>query len=139
MQLSSISKAVGNFWSIFQSNHIPRHAAAILAPILVDAPTAAATLWVSEREFHSLRKRADFPRNATVVLGPRCVRFRLEALYTFALAMASTPPDEPAQPPPGDVRRLQEQRRSGPKTPKAQAVDLGATGMADSSPASGSR
>ena len=66
-------------------------------PILVDATAAAEMLSISERAFHSLRKRANFPQDATVVLGPRCVRFRLEALHAFALAHVSIPRDEPGQ------------------------------------------
>ena len=67
-------------------------------PILVDAPTAAAVLSISERAFHSLRKRSDFPQNATVVLGPRCVRFHLEALHTFALSLVPVPQGDARQP-----------------------------------------
>jgi len=72
-------------------------ARAMPVPILVDAPTAAAVLSISERAFHGLRKRADFPQNATVVLGPRCVRFRLDALQTFAFSLVSVPQSEPRQ------------------------------------------
>lgn len=72
-------------------------ARASLVPILVDAATAAAALSISERAFHSLRKRSDFPQNATVVLGSRCVRFRLEALQTFALSLVSIPQRDPGQ------------------------------------------
>jgi hypothetical protein len=77
----------------------PAHerARASLVPILVDATTAAAALSISERAFHSLRKRSDFPQNATVVLGPRCVRFRLESLHTFALSLVSIPKRDPRQ------------------------------------------
>ena len=66
-------------------------------PILVNAPAAAAALSISERAFHSLRKRPDFPQDATVVIGPRCVRFRLEALYVFARSLVSMPRGEPKQ------------------------------------------
>jgi hypothetical protein len=66
-------------------------------PILVDATDAAEMLSISERAFHGLRKRANFPPDATVVLGPRCVRFRLEALQAFALALVSVPRSEPGQ------------------------------------------
>lgn len=139
MQPSPNSKAVGNCWSTAQSGQRPRDAArAIPAPILVDAPTAAATLWVSKRAFHSLRKRSDFPQNATVVLGPRCVRFRLEALHTFALALASTPHSEPRQPPRRKERGPQKQRRNAAKPRQGAAVDLGATDRPEWSPDSGS-
>ena len=70
--------------------------------ILVDAATAAAALSISQRTFQNLRKRSDFPQNATVVLGPRCVRYRLEALHTFVLDLASRPQ--------GDAKHV---RRSG--------------------------
>jgi hypothetical protein len=66
-------------------------------PILVNAAAAAAALSISERAFHSLRKRPDFPRDATVVIGPRCVRFRLEALHVFARSLVSMPRSEPKQ------------------------------------------
>jgi predicted DNA-binding transcriptional regulator AlpA len=70
---------------------------ASIAPILVSAAAAAVMLGVSKRSFHRLRKRNDFPRSATVVLGPRCVRYRREALQAFALSLASTPRGEPEQ------------------------------------------
>jgi hypothetical protein len=62
--------------------------------ILLDAAAAAAALSISQRTFQNLRKRSDFPQNATVVLGPRCVRYRLEALHTFVLDLASRPQEE---------------------------------------------
>jgi len=65
--------------------------------ILVDARTAALALSISKRAFHSLRKRPDFPQDATVVLGPRCVRFRTEAIRAFALSLVCPPRGEPAQ------------------------------------------
>jgi hypothetical protein len=52
---------------------------------------------VRGRSFHRLRKRNDFPQSATVVLGPRCVRYRREALQAFALSFASAPRGEPEQ------------------------------------------
>jgi predicted DNA-binding transcriptional regulator AlpA len=68
------------------------------ARFLVDAPTAAALLAISERAFHSLRKRSDFPQDATIILGPRCVRFRLDAVLAFAMSLVSpTPRSEPSQ------------------------------------------
>jgi hypothetical protein len=66
-------------------------------PILVDARSAAATLSISERAFHSLRKRPDFPKNATVVIGPRCIRFRVETLHAFVLSLVKEPQGEPIQ------------------------------------------
>jgi hypothetical protein len=61
------------------------------APILLSAPAAAAALSISERAFHTLRKRPDFSSNATVVFGPRCVRFRVEVLQEFVRSLESTP------------------------------------------------
>jgi len=83
--------------------HWPGHAPkrsrerAHIAPILVDAAGAAVMFGVSKRSFHRLRKRRDFPEDATVVLGPRCVRYRLEALQAFAQSFASAPHSEPDQ------------------------------------------
>lgn len=66
-------------------------------PVLVDVTAAAQVFSISERAFHTLRKRPDFPRDATVVLGPRCVRFRLQALHTYARSLVSVPRSEPIQ------------------------------------------
>jgi len=68
-----------------------------IAPMLVDAASAAVMFGVSKRSFHRLRKRSDFPQNATVVFGPRCVRYRLEALQAFAQSFASASQAEPGQ------------------------------------------
>jgi hypothetical protein len=96
---SSSSKPIGNGCSTLRTRGTARVAAlAPVAPILVDAPAAAAALRISERAFHGLRKRSDFPRDATVVFGPHCVRFRLEALHAFALLLASTAQIESGQP-----------------------------------------
>jgi predicted DNA-binding transcriptional regulator AlpA len=70
---------------------------ASIAPILVSAAAAAVMLGVSKRSFHRLRKRKDFPQNATVVFGARCVRYRREALQAFAQSFASAPQGEPEQ------------------------------------------
>ena len=100
MSPPSRSNGRSNQDSVFRMRETTRdRARSMPEPILVDAPTAAATLWISKRAFHSLRKRLDFPQNATVVLGPRCVRFRLEALHMFALSLASTPRRESEQRP----------------------------------------
>ena len=72
--------------------------------ILLDLRGAAAAFSISRRLFQVLRKRADFPENATVVLGPRCVRFRVQALQQFALSMASSPQSSPRQAPRSDRR-----------------------------------
>jgi len=66
-------------------------------PILIDASGAAAALSISERAFHRLRKRPDFPKNATVVIGPRCIRFRVETLHSFVLSLVKEPQGEPTQ------------------------------------------
>src|SRR5437879_13893820 len=60
---------------------------------LVDAPTAAALLAISERAFHSLRKRSDFPQDATIILGPRCVRFRLRRARVRDVARVPDTPE----------------------------------------------
>ena len=86
-------------------------------PILLDAPAAARALWISERAFHCLRKRADFPRNATVVLGPRCVRFRVEVLQLFVQALASAPQCE--------LRTVRRGQRSG----RERGMGAGAIGV----------
>jgi hypothetical protein len=85
------------------------------APVrfLVDAPAAAAVLSISERKFHSLRKRADFPQDATVILGPRCVRFRLDALQTFAISLVAIAQTEP--------RQLRESRRNRERPSRGEA------------------
>ena len=70
---------------------------ALIAPILVNAARAAAMFGLSKRSFHRLRKRSDFPPNATAVLGPRCVRFHFQALQVFAQSFASAPKGEPEQ------------------------------------------
>ena len=70
---------------------------ASIAPILVSAVGAAVMLGVSKRSFHRLRKRRDFPQNATIVFGPRCVRYHREALQAFAQSFASAPQGEPEQ------------------------------------------
>jgi hypothetical protein len=137
VQRFSNSKMIGDCWSILKSGETS-HAAARTnpAPILVDAPTAAATLWVSERAFHSLRKRSDFPQNATVVLGPRCVRFRLEALHAFALSIAAAPRCEPRRPPGRGAIHPQKEHRDCPKVQRAAPTGSGTGDLPDESPGS---
>ena len=108
----SNAKEVSNLCSTLRVHPTNREGArTAFVPILVDAPTAAAVLSISERAFHTLRKRSEFPSDATVVLGPRCVRFRLEALYAFARSLALSPKIEPRQPPRRvEVRRGRERR-----------------------------
>ena len=58
------------------------------APILLDAVGSAQLLSLSERGFHLLRKRPDWPPDAEVRLGPRCVRFRVDVLRRYAAELA---------------------------------------------------
>ena len=44
---------------------------------------------ISERQAHSLRKHPKFPPDATVVFGPRCVRFRAVRLEEFGATLAA--------------------------------------------------
>ncbi len=53
--------------------------------ILVDARKGATLLDVSERQYHELRKRPEFP--APKILGPRCVRWVRAELESFALTL----------------------------------------------------
>ena len=80
--------------------------------ILLDLRGAAAAFSISKRLFQVLRKRADFPENATVVIGPRCVRFRVQALQHFALSMASSQQSSPRQGPCSDRRERSGRWRS---------------------------
>ena len=54
-------------------------------PLLISAPDAARLLGVSERSFHNLRHRPDFPRPITI--GTRCVRWRVADLEAFIEAL----------------------------------------------------
>jgi hypothetical protein len=67
--------------------------------ILTDAPGAANLFTLSERGFHLLRKRSDWPPDAEVRLGPRCVRFRVDVLQRYAAELAGKGPvkGEPEQ------------------------------------------
>ena len=82
-----------------------------MTPILVDAFCAGILLTLSERGFHELRKRPDFPPDATVILGPRAVRFRVAVLTRYAaeLAAKSVPQREPPQ-----LKRARQTRREIP-------------------------
>ena len=100
MSPSPSLKSTGNGSSTVPVRETPRDGArTLLAPILVDALAAAAMLSISRRAFHSLRRQSDFPQDVTVVLGPRCVRFRLEALHAFAASLVVTPQREYSWPP----------------------------------------
>lgn len=84
---------------------------------LSDVPTSA-SLWSiddwahnwrhSERKCQLLRRHPLFPPDATVYLGVRCVRFRVDRLIAFAAALASaTQQCEPAR-----LRRGREARKA---------------------------
>jgi hypothetical protein len=59
------------------------------AKILVNATEAAELFGVSERSFHLIRARPDFPNDAEVCLGPRMVRFRVQILERYAADLAA--------------------------------------------------
>lgn len=62
--------------------------------ILVSAAEGAEVLGISERLFHELRHRPDFPK--AVELTSRCRRFRLEELQAWASGLpAHGPSPEP--------------------------------------------
>jgi hypothetical protein len=67
--------------------------------ILTDARGAGELFTISERGFHMLRKRPDFPPDADVRLGPRAVRFRVDVLVRYAteLSAKSIAQGEPEQ------------------------------------------
>jgi predicted DNA-binding transcriptional regulator AlpA len=52
---------------------------------LVSATDGARLLGVSERTFHELRHRPDFPQARQ--LGPRCIRYSVEELKVWASAL----------------------------------------------------
>ena len=93
-------------------------------PILIDASSAAAALSISKRAFHSLRKRPDFPKDATVVIGPRCIRFRVETLHAFVLSLVNEPQGEPIQ-----LRRSRRPRLES--WPRPDATVAGQTSQED--------
>lgn len=76
--------------------------------ILVDALGAAELLGVGERKLHALRQQPDWPRDAEVRLGPRCVRFRVDVLrrWVAELAINAVEQAEPKQ-----LRGARERRR----------------------------
>lgn len=49
----------------------------------------AAAWGVSENTCHSLRRHPKFPPDATIALGTKCVRFRLNRLEEFAELLAA--------------------------------------------------
>jgi predicted DNA-binding transcriptional regulator AlpA len=70
--------------------------------LLVSAVDGAGLLGVSERTFHALRRRPDFPRARQ--LGPRCMRYSVEELRAWASAL-------PAQGPQAVPRSLAQKRK----------------------------
>lgn len=62
--------------------------------LTVDAVDAAALLGVSERTFHTLRKRPGFPR-PIALLGPRRPRWRTADLFHWLNAVPTLDGDEP--------------------------------------------
>ena len=80
------------------------------AKILVDAVEAAAMLSTSERRFYDLlRENPGFAAEARVILGRRCVRFKVTAIQRFVDAMpAGQTLPEPQQLKAGKARRAAE-------------------------------
>jgi len=76
--------------------------------ILVDAQHSAELFDLSERGFHMLRQRPDFPPDAEVRLGPRAVRFRVDVLLRFATELAAKTVREAE---PEQLTRAREKRR----------------------------
>ena len=76
--------------------------------ILTDAPGAGELFTLSERAFHELRKRSDFPPDAEVRLSPRCVRFRVDVLRRYAAELAAK---TAVQGEPEQLKRARQKRR----------------------------
>ena len=76
--------------------------------ILADARHSAELFDLSERGFHMLRQRPDFPPDAEVRLGPRAVRFRVDVLTRYAVELASK---TATQPEPEQLKRARQKRR----------------------------
>jgi predicted DNA-binding transcriptional regulator AlpA len=77
--------------------------------LLIDAAGGAELLGVSERQFHNLRKREDFPK-AVDGLGSRTVRWRVADLQAWVdrLPSAAAVAAEPAQLRRGKASRRQQ-------------------------------
>jgi len=73
--------------------------------LLVDAIEAGEILSTSERAFYDLlRKHPELARRARVVLGPRCVRYRVSALRDYIENLPESQPlEQPAR-----LRRVKE-------------------------------
>lgn len=67
--------------------------------LLIDAKEGAALLSVSERSFHNMRKRKDFPHPVSGFLASRIVRWRRSDLEAFVVGLptASIALAEPPQ------------------------------------------
>ncbi len=59
--------------------------------LLIDAPEGARLLGISERSFHNLRKRDDFPRPVTGLLASRIVRWRRANIEAFVANLPTAP------------------------------------------------
>lgn len=83
--------------------------------ILTDARGAAERFALSERGFHMLRQRPDFPPDAEVRLGPRAVRFRVEVLVRYAAELAAKTVAQ------GEPEQLKRARQKRPETNGVEA------------------
>ena len=72
----------------------------MLAPILLNAVESADFIKVSERLFHELRHKPDFPK--AVVLSARCVRWKRDELAAYIEKLPTVGP----QPEPVQLRRV---------------------------------
>lgn len=62
-------------------------------PLSVDAVRGAVLLGISERAFHELRKRPDFPR-PVALFGPRRPRWRTADLYKWLTTLPTIDSNE---------------------------------------------
>jgi len=93
------------------------HGSTGISAALWSEETWAAEWNCSARKVHQLRKHPQFPVDATVVLGPRAVRFRVERLAHFAAILAQeTPPSEPRQLLAGKAAKAQRVARADEQT-----------------------
>lgn len=76
-------------------------------PLLLDAQGCADLIGTSERSFHELRRRAEFPR-AVMVYGPRRPRWRRHDIIAW---VASLPAIENVEPEPKHLAASRERRR----------------------------
>ncbi len=80
--------------------------------LLVDAIEAGELLSQSERTFYAvLRKNPELARKARVVLGPRCVRYKVAALREW---LESLPESKPLEQPERLRRAKQATKRAQP-------------------------